>query len=236
MKRISAVFAAGVILFLFSCNNNGNQKDETKAKDTTATTKVAEPAFTPFKVFMVQVTVKNFNKWNAVHLAHDSLRKAYGISQYVLGRGLSDSNMIIVIEKITDVQKTKEYTELPKLKEAMKKAGIIGPPTFSYVDVVRNDDTPIDYKDRVMVVHRVKDFDAWLKVYDREGKMTRATNGLVDRGLGRSVDDSNMVYVVFAVTDMAKARARVVSEELKKLMTEAGVEGPPQIHYYRLVN
>jgi hypothetical protein len=58
----------------------------------------------------------------------------------------------------------------------------------------------------------------------------------VDRGLGRSIDDPNMVYIIFAITDMAKAKARVGSPELKKLMKDAGVDGPPQIVYYKLVD
>ena len=36
MKRISAILAAGMMLFFFSCNNDGNKKDETKVADTTA--------------------------------------------------------------------------------------------------------------------------------------------------------------------------------------------------------
>ena len=110
-----------------------------------------------------------------------------------------------------------------------------GAPTFSYIDVVRNDDTKIDQKERLMVVHKVKNYNAWLKVYDGEGKETRAANGLIDRGLGRGVNDSNMVYIVFAITDMAKAKARLSSPELKKIMTDAGVEGAPKSFFYRIV-
>jgi hypothetical protein len=234
MKQISLILTAGVIIFLSSCS--GGAKEEKKAEDTTAAAAPAKPVFEPFKVVMITHPVKDFDKWKAGYLSHDSVRKAYGISQFVMGRGLEDSNMVIVIDKMSDVQKAKQFTALPDLKEAMQKAGVTGPPTFDYVDVIRNDDTKIEQNDRIMVVHKVKDFDAWLKVYDNEGVSTRAANGLVDRGLARGIDDPNMVYIVFAVTDMAKAKARVSSEELKKIMTDAGVEGPPRIHFYRLVN
>ena len=235
MKQITAILATGIILFFSSCGS-GSGKEEKKSEDTTAAAAVAEPVFTPFKLAIIQHRVKDFDKWKAGYLAHDSVRKAYGISQFVLGRSLEDSNMVIVIDKMNDVQKAKEFSTLPSLKDAMMKAGVTGAATFSYIDVVRSDDTKMDQKDRIMVVHKVKDFDAWLKVYDAEGKAKRAENGLVDRGLGRGIDDPNMVSIVFAVTDMAKAKARIASEELKKIMTDAGVEGPPQIIYYRLVD
>ena len=91
---------------------------------------------------------------------------------------------------------------------------------------------PIDTKDRVMVTHRVKDFDAWVKVYDGEGKPTRASEGMVDRVLARGIDDPNIVHIVFAVTDMAKAKAAITSEAKKNLMMSAGVEGAPTIEFF----
>jgi hypothetical protein len=101
--------------------------------------------------------------------------------------------------------------------------------------VIRDDNSPIEQKERLIVAHHVKDFDAWLKAFDGEGKEARASYGLLDRGLARGVDDPNMVYVLFAVTDIAKAKARSSSPELKKLMTDAGVDGPPTVSFYKLV-
>ncbi len=57
---------------------------------------------------------------------------------------------------------------------------------------------------------------------------------MIDRGLARGIYDSNMIYIVFAITDIAKAKARIASPKLKKIMMDAGVQGPPKIYYYRL--
>ncbi len=241
MKRIFAIITAGVILFFSSCNSNGKETEATTTDSTTTTTAgvdtttVAEPAFTPFKVFMVHHHVKNFDTWKAAYMAHDSMRQAYGITHYVIGRELGDSNMVMVIDKMNDEKRAKEFAGLPKLKEAMQKAGVNSAPIFSYVNVIRNDDSKIDQKDRIMIAHKVKDFDTWLKAYDGEGKATREANGMIDRGMARGIDDSNMVYIVFAVTDMAKAKARAASPELKKIMMDAGVMGQPKVYFYKLV-
>jgi hypothetical protein len=245
MKQISMIFALGIILFFSSCNNSADDKTATKAADTATavastdtTTKnaAAEPVFTPFKVMLVQQHVKNFEKWKTAFMSRDSMRQAFNITRYGLGRGIGDTNTVIVINKIADARKAKEFLTSPGLKEAMQKASVSGPPKFSYINVIRNDDSKIEQKERVLIAHHVKDFDAWLKVYDGEGKAARSANGLVDRGLGRGIDDPGMVYIVFAITDMAKAKARVGSPELKKLMKDAGVDGPPQIIYYNLVD
>jgi quinol monooxygenase YgiN len=228
MKRTNYFILASFIL-LFSCSS-GN-------KETTESTETPVASTEPlFKVLMVTHPVANFDAWKPVYLAHDSVRQAYGISKFVIGRGMEDSNMVVVIDKITDIAKAKEFSALPALKEAMASAGVTGEPVFNMANVIRNDDTQIDVKDRVMISHKVKDFDAWLKVFDAEGSATRAGFGIIDRGLARDIDDPNKVYIVFAISDMEKAKARMGSEELKKTMTDAGVEGSPQFNFYRLVD
>jgi hypothetical protein len=237
MKQVSAFLSAFLLVSFISCNSAESAKEETKsALDTAATTKAAEPpAFQPYNITIIQHKVKDFDKWLPLYEAHDSARKANGLTEIGLGRGLDNNNEVMVAFKTEDVQKAREFTQSPDLRVAMQKGGVSGAPTISFVKVVRDDNSPIETKDRLLVAHHVKDYDAWLKVYDSEGKNARAANGLTDRGLARGVDDPNRVYVLFAVTDIVKAKARTSSPELKKLMTDAGVDGPPAISFYKLV-
>jgi len=184
---------------------------------------------------LIQHKVKDFDKWLPLYQAHDSARKASGLTEIAIGRGLDNNNEVTAAFKTDDIQKAKDFTASPGLKEAMQKGGVTGAPSIKYITVIRNDTSSIETKDRLMVSHHVKDFDAWLKVFDGEGKETRAANGLIDRGVARGVEDPNTVYVLFAVTDLAKAKARSASPELKKLMTDAGVDGPPTVNFYKLV-
>lgn len=238
MKNIKS-FLKPVLILVFtvaflSCKNNKTEKAEPeKAMPKDTTTAVA--VFEPFKIIGIKHKVADYDKWRKEYDAHDSIRMAYGISHYMIGRGIDDANMIIVIDKINDVPKAKEFSVLPDLKEKMKKAGVISKPEFTYYDVIRNDTTKIDQKDRLMVTHRVKDFDAWLKVYDAEGTAKRLEEGFIDRGLARSIDDPNMVAIVFAITDMKKAKENIKSEAKKKLMMDAGVVGAPDMFFYKIV-
>lgn len=237
----SKLFLRSVLILVFaiaflSCKNKETEKTESgeaMPKDTMA----ADAAvFESFKVIGIKHKVADYDKWRKEYDSHDSVRMAYGISHYMIGRGIDDANTIMIIDKINDVKKAKEFSVLPELKEKMKKAAVIGKPEFTYYEVLRNDDTKINQKDRLMVTHRVKDFDGWLKVYDAEGTAKRLEEGFIDRGLARGIDDPNMVSIVFAITDMKKAKANITSEAKKKLMTEAGVEGAPQMFFYKIVN
>jgi hypothetical protein len=239
MKRLSGLITICTTLLLFSCGS-GPAKEDTKAADTTAavtadTTAAAKPAFVPFKILMIQHKVKDFGKWQEAYLAHDSIRKVYGISPWMMGRDIKDSNMVFLVDKMDDLAKAQSFSSSPNLKEVMKKAGVIGAPGISYAEIIRSNDSAVESNDRVSVSHHVKDFSSWLKAFDAEGSATRASNGMVDRILARSLVDSNMIYIVFAVTDMTKAKARVASPDLKKVMTDAGVDSPPTIRWFRLV-
>lgn len=239
MRHIK-IFLKPVLILVFtvaflSCKDNKKENaeaEDAKMADTTA----AVAVFEPFKVIVIRHKVTDYDKWRKEYDAYDSVRMAYGISRFVVGRGVDDTNMIMVIDKFSDVQKAKEFSVLPNLKEAMKKGGVVGKPEFLYYDVIRNDPTEINQKERLMVIHRVKDFDAWLKVYDAEGMAKRMEEGFIDRGMARGIDDPNMVALVFAVTDMEKAKTNINSQAKKKLMMDAGVEGTPEMFFYKLTD
>ena len=238
MKRLLVTPAIIMAVILFSCNNEP-AKEENKTGDTTAAAAAPaaeiKPAFTPFKIIYIQHKVKNFAAWEEAYYAHDSIRRAYGITHFVIGRDLRDSNLVYIADKMDDFEKGKAFSVLPGLKSAMKAAGVTSQPGFSYGEIVRSNDTTTEIAERLGVAHHVKDFNAWLKVFDAEGPAVRAANGMIDGSIARSLVDSNMVYLTFIVTDLAKAKARGASPELKKIMTDAGVDSPPTMRWYRIV-
>jgi len=237
MKRLLSIIAACLALFVISCNNEA-PKDETKAASDSAATVTpepvaAKPVFTPFKVVVIQHKVKNFAKAEAGYFKNDSLRQASGITHYALGRVIKDSNTVFVMDKIEDVEKSKAFFTSPKVKAAMNKAGVSGPPGFSYGEVIRENSASSATTDRVAVTHHVKDYDAWLKSFDARGDSARTNHGLIERAIIRDLNDPNTISVIFEVSDMAKAKARLSSPEVKKNMKEAGVDSPPTIRWYR---
>jgi hypothetical protein len=236
-KFLTPVMATLFVITLFSCNNAGNSNAAAKPADsTTPVAAVTPPVFTPFNLLIVKHKVADFDKWKAGYMANDSMRRASGIMHAHLGRGMEDSNMVVVFDSVSDVRKARDFGASPGLKAAMQKAGVVGPPTVSLVDVIRAQAPPKDMNDRIMISHKVKDFDVWLRAFDAEGDSIREANGLKFRLLAKGIDDSSMVYIVFIITDMTKAKARFNSPELKKIMTDAGVISKPDAFLYRLVD
>jgi hypothetical protein len=237
--RILATTIATSMLFSFCSCNSGEEKkaDETTSTATTTAEKVPEitaPA-KPSNVMIMQFKVADFEKWKAKYDERDSIRRSYGLTNYVVGRGLDDPSMVVVFLKMQDANKAKELTSSQGMKDRMKIAGVTGTPTFHYLDVVMDDNSVIPQTDRILVTEKIKDWDVWKKSFDDHKQMRIDSAGLIDRGLGYEVGDNHSVTVVFAITDMKKARAFIQSKQLKDIMEKAGVEGKPVHFFYGIV-
>lgn len=234
MKSISTICPAMLIFFIISCNNESSSsaKEEKTATDTVAKTETTAPPAPakPANVVIIWHKVANYEKWLPGYEAHDSARMSSGLHNYIIGRDADNPNMILVALRMDDYEKAKAFTASPDLKTTMQKLGVIGAPSITFLDVQMND-TSVNATTRVMIMHKVKDYDAWKKVFD-EHKQARVDAGLSDRALGYSLDDKNNVTVVCGVSDMKKAKDFMNSKDLKDKMAAAGVEGPPTIHFY----
>lgn len=221
-----------IAIALFSCGGSATKSaGDTTAKTGSDTAKKSAAVPVPFDVVDVRHTVKDYDKWRPIFDADSVNRKGPGMQNIVVARDADSANSLLIVFKITDVAKAKAMAADPKLKETMTKAGVISKPDFTYYHVIRFSGDASS-KQFVVVNHKVKDFDAWLKVYDGEGPAKRASEGMVDIALARGIDDPNMVHIAFAVTDMAKAKAAIFSDDKKKLMMSAGVIGKPDIRFY----
>ena len=235
-QSFSIMASAIAILFCAIGCNAPTKEAEVKKEAPKAVEAVVPAPFVPFKVMSATHTVKDFDVWKKSYDEHESMRVANGLTKLAVSRDMDNPNKVYVALRMADVQKAKDFAANKDLKEAMQKGGVTSVPTFLYVDIIRFEESPTEHKGRVRIGHKVKDFDTWLKAYDAEGKDTRAKNGLIDRAISRDLSDPNMVYVTFAISDLAKAKARINDPSLKKIMTDAGVISTPVINFYTSVD
>ncbi|MES1224497.1 MAG: hypothetical protein ABUT20_53885, partial [Bacteroidota bacterium] len=239
-----SLVCAALVLFLSSCGGAGTKK-ETGTTDSTATvaadstTKAVKAAVNtivtaPQNMIVIIHKVADFAKWKSSYDEHDSVRLANGIHSYVIGRGLTDSSMVLVTVKADDMAKAKAFATDPGLKKAMQKGGVTGQPSISFIITTWQDTVTISSKIRSRTTFTVKDWDAWQKSFE-EGKQERIDNGIVVRAFGHDADDDKKVSLVTAVTDTAKAFAYYKSDALKKRRAASGVMGEPKRFLYRVV-
>ena len=237
MKRstlASLLFFAATLFFFASCGGDGSKEQTTTDSTTTVDTSanlVIPPAntivTTPQSMMAVQHKVADFAKWKMSYEEHDSMRLANGIHSYVIGRGLQDSNTVLVVVKVDDMVKAKAFAKDASLKKAMQKGGVTGAPTFSFINATWQDTSNIGGVPRSMTSFSIKDWDTWLKNFE-DGKQERLDNGITVRVVGHDPDNTKKVMLVTALTDTAKAMAYWKSDALKKRREAGGVLTEPK--------
>jgi hypothetical protein len=186
---------------------------------------------------MVIIThkVASFAKWLTAYEGHDSARMASGLHNYVIGRGMADTNTVMIALKADDIAKAKAFAKDPSLKKAMQKGGVMGAPVISFLTSTWQDTASLKPGTlRSRTTFTVKDFDAWVKSFE-EGKQERLDNGITDRVIGHDADDNKKVSLVTAVLDTAKAFAYYKSDALKKRRAAGGVTGEPARFLFTVV-
>ena len=199
-----------------------------------ASTKKTEAAgmpAVPFDAMVIRHTVADYDKWRPAFDADKPFQEAAGLHSICVSRGLQNPNDLELPFAIDSVEKAKAFSADPRLKAVMEKAGVTGAPSFNYIRVIRMSDAAKQPSmgNYMSVAHKVKDFDAWLKVYDREGPAVRTKDGLVDAVLARGIDDPNLVFLVFQIKTLEEANAALANPERQKIMQEAGVVGTPEV-------
>jgi hypothetical protein len=82
-----------------------------------------------------------------------------------------------------------------------------------------------------IIIHEVKDFDAWKALFDGH-RDARIAAGMLGEGVMRGVDNDKLVAVYLPTTDPAKATAFFADKGLKDKMKEAGVKGKPTTYAF----
>ena len=246
MKRIlfSSMPVLAFTFFLVSCGGANSDKSDKEAKPATDTVASTPPetvtpmvntiVTTPQPMLIVVHKVANFQKWIAGFEAGDSMKLANGLHNYVVGRGVRDSNMLFVAVKADDIEKARAFTKMPGLKKSMQMAGVIGAPDFSVITTTWQDTVNIGDAIRSRTTFMVKDWETWAKNF-ADGKQERLDNGITDRAYGYDASDNKKISLITAVTDTAKAFAYYKSDAIKKRREAGGVTTEPKRFLFRIV-
>ena len=89
-------------------------------------------------------------------------------------------------------------------------------------------------KGKVIVRHKVRDFDAWKPLFYADAKRQRDA-GCTRWSLARNKHDKNELVIVFECEDLDKAKSVFSDPTLAELMKRAGVVDQPTIFFLEQV-
>ncbi len=187
----------------------------------------------PPVAILIKAKVSDYDTWLKVFEGNQSVRKEASILGHHVNRGADDPNTIYVYCAATNADKVKAWLDSPELPETMKKAGVEGPPTITFMTPMSADFIPDQKLAGIIVTHPVEDYDKWRAAYD-DFDAYRKDNGIVGHAVNQELGKPNQVIVYHQANDIETLRKFVDSTELKETMEKAGVAGPPDIQFVQV--
>lgn len=232
------MLAIGMMATFFTSCRGRTKKESINLPEITApevSRQIAGTILTvPEDMLVVIHKVSDFNKWKTGYESHDTARLKNGLHNYLIGRGLYDSNTVVVVLKADDMKKAKTFASGTDLKKLMQAAGVTGIPDFHFMIAVWQDTAKIGYP-LSLNTFTVKDWDKWRNAFD-EGIQERDNNGLLARIVAREYETDKKVVLITALSDTSKAFQYYKSDALRKRREAGGVKGEPVRFIFRVVH
>jgi len=81
----------------------------------------------------VRHKVRSYGKWRRVYDAFDKIRRPMGVRRHAVYQSVRNPKDVTVSHDFSTLEKARAFTRSPKLRQAMKKAGVRGKPDIWFV-------------------------------------------------------------------------------------------------------
>ena len=88
-------------------------------------------------MMMIHHKVTDYAKWRPAFDAHKSMQEAAGLTNPHVYQSVGHPNEITITFDMADVTKAKAFSASKDLKSVMVKAGVVGKPAITYLDVAQ---------------------------------------------------------------------------------------------------
>jgi hypothetical protein len=77
---------------------------------------------------IIRHRVADFSRWKAGYDDHSGAREQAGLKEKALLHDIKDTNQVVLLFEVTDVQKAQNFAESLELREVMRAAGVTDKP------------------------------------------------------------------------------------------------------------
>ncbi|MDH3540185.1 MAG: antibiotic biosynthesis monooxygenase [Acidimicrobiia bacterium] len=186
----------------------------------------------PPQAVVVNYRVDDFDQWKRIFEAGEAKRAVSGFLGHHVNRAEGDPNSLSIYFAIGDAEAATAYSTSDEVKALMQEATVSSAPEMSWVIPVSEDIVWDRELPGVIVSHLVEDFDAWFNGYGSdEADGMRQAAGVVGHAVNRSKDNPNLAIIYHQAESFEALHALASSDELRRVMKEAGVTSEPEFRY-----
>ena len=86
---------------------------------------------------IVKHRVANFDQWKQAFDSMDKVRKEHGWTGSTVHRDAADPNVVVIVNRVRDLEAAKRYGASEDLRDAMAKGGVQGMPEIQFLNDVQ---------------------------------------------------------------------------------------------------
>ena len=83
-------------------------------------------------MLIIRHKVKDYSKWRPAFDRHVGAQKLAGLTNPRLLRSADDKNELMIVFDTKDMKTAKAFAAFPRLKDAMREAGVVDSPTVYF--------------------------------------------------------------------------------------------------------
>lgn len=83
---------------------------------------------------IVKHRVGNFESWKRIFDEMEGPRREHGWLGHTVLRDAADPNVVVIVNRVSDVTRAKQYGGSDALRSAMARAGVQGPPEIQFLE------------------------------------------------------------------------------------------------------
>jgi len=178
--------------------------------------------------------VADYESWKTVFDEHEGVRRGHGQLEHRVFRSVDDPNRVVVHNDFPGEETARGLMDDPSLGDALKRAGVTGEPWLGLIERVEQKRYAEGSVGVTMAVHhRVRDYEAWKRVFD-EHEAVRRGHGQLEHRIYHTLGDSLQLAVHNDFPNVEASEAFGADPSLPETMQRAGVEGEPGINVVAL--
>jgi quinol monooxygenase YgiN len=185
----------------------------------------------PVVTLVVHHAVRAYDAWKPVFDEHEAVRRAHGELEHRIYRFEDDPDRVVVHNDFPSEERLRAFMTDPSLPEAMERAGVVGEPNLSLLELterVTDADAAAPGGAVVVIHHRVADADAWKTVFDGAVDDLRS-HGVLEHRIYQDPGEPTRIVVHLDVPSRAAAEGLRDDAVLRTMLGEAGAIGDPGI-------
>ncbi len=84
---------------------------------------------------LIRHKVEDYDRWKKAFDDHESIRQAAGSKGGYLFRNADNSNEVVMIVEMEDLDRARQFVGSDDLRQAMEGAGVTGPPEILFLEL-----------------------------------------------------------------------------------------------------